>query len=79
VRDLLLVAKHLLVAARTAAWACGHPGLADASRYGIKAGGTAGTFGSRYPPWSDGGSHLKHRANTLGAPLAATSWRTVVR
>src|SRR5215472_65888 len=32
VRDLLLVAKHLLVAARTAAWACGHPGLADASR-----------------------------------------------
>jgi hypothetical protein len=38
-----------------------------ASRYGIKAGGTAivmttlatGTF-----PWSDGGSRLKHRAIT---------------
>src|SRR5215469_4495487 len=42
VRDLLLVAKHLFVAARTAAWACGHPG---AGRCGIKAGGTPGTFG----------------------------------
>jgi hypothetical protein len=36
-------------------------------RYGIKAGGTAivmTTLATGTLPWSDGGSHLKYRANT---------------
>lgn len=68
VRDLLLVAKHLFPAARTS-WACGHPGagrcmrrataLRPAAQQSVMTTLAAGTL-----PWSDGGSLLKHRANT---------------
>ena len=78
-QDLLLVAKHLFVAARN----CGvglrsYGGLADASRYGIKADGTAivmTTLAAGTLPWSDGGRvAFETPRQHAGAPLAATSW-----
>jgi len=53
-------------------------GLAGASRYGIKAGGTAivmTTLAAGTLPWSDGGRvAFETPRQYAGAPLAATSW-----
>jgi hypothetical protein len=44
-----------------------------ASRYGIKAGGTAGTLAAGTRPWSDAGVAFETPRQHAGAPLAATS------
>jgi hypothetical protein len=74
-RDLLLVAKHLFVAARTAAWACGHPeaGRCVALRHEGRAA-QRGLLAAGTLPWNDGGVAFETPRQHAGGPLAATSW-----